>query len=76
MVKTVAYEKKIYPSWVPCLTWRTIALGAADGKLSSCSLFRIIRLRLIAPSWGYSEEPPKQPQNKNSDGRNAILSGL
>jgi hypothetical protein len=74
MVKTVAYEKKIYPSCVPCLTWRTIALSTADGKLSRCSLFRIIRL--IAPNWGYSEELPKQPQNKNSDERHAILSGL
>jgi hypothetical protein len=74
MVKRVAYEKKIYPSCFPCLTWRTIVLGAADGKLSSCSLFRIIRP--IALNWGYSAEPRKQPQNQNSDERNAFLSGL
>lgn len=58
MGKRVAYEKKIHPSCFPCLTWSTIALGAADGKLSSCSVFRIIRP--IELNWGYSEEPPKQ----------------
>jgi hypothetical protein len=62
MVKRVAYEKKIYPSCFPCLAWRTIVLGAADGKLSSCSLFRIIRP--IALNWGYSEEPQNNPKTK------------
>jgi len=69
MVKRVAYEKKIYPSCFPCLAWRTIALGAADGKLSSCSPFRIIKLGAL--NWGYIEEPPKQKLGRT----NAFLSG-